>query len=503
MTAADAPAAPGSPGDAPPRGRRRRASLRTALVAVLLAALAAVLLIVAVTTHVSLRTQIDAQLDAELARTLARGHGPERSGDLLAFLDAPGQGEYLLGAMIEDGTAVRGAWRDDDGNLQALTAHDLARITAALAEEDGTQDVSLSIGRYRITEEDPGAGTGPGAGGEADLAVGIRTDSADLTIARLDLTLALVSLAALLATGLAGSVIVRRTLRPLEQVASVAARVADMPLEQGSVALTERVDPELARAGTEVGEVGRALNALLENVDGALDARHRSEERMRRFIADASHELRTPLTAIRGYTELLRMTEPLGDRGAESLERMEAQSARMTALVEDLLLLARLDDGAPREQQRLDLAELLMEAAMDARVTAREHTWRLDLPDEPVEVLGDPRQLAQVLANLLSNARKHTPAGTTVQVELRLHGREAVLEVADDGPGIDPSVQGDVFGRFTRADRARSGGDGTTGLGLPIVQAIVVSHGGDIAVDSRPGRTVFTVRLPLAPPPTM
>ncbi|MFC0675564.1 sensor histidine kinase [Brachybacterium hainanense] len=474
------------------RPARGRPTLRTALVAVLLAALASVLVIVAVTTHLSLRTQLDAQLDAQLDRTVSRGPGPQPGAgpDELAFLDAPGQGEFLLGAVLQDGRAVRGAWRDADGTLRDLGPADLAALERALASAEGgadDRDVDLGIGTYRIR-----------AVQDDTFVTGISTAGADRTIARLDLTLVLVSLGALAGTGLVGSWLVRRSLRPLEGVAQVATRVADMPLDRGEVAVTARVPPEIARGGGEVGEVGRALNALLETVDGALEVRHRSEERMRRFIADASHELRTPLTAIRGYTDLLRLTETLTGGGAEALDRVEAQSARMTSLVEDLLLLARLDDGAPREQERLDMGELLVEAVMDARVTAPAHTWRLDLPDEPVEVLGDPRQLAQVLANLLSNARKHTPPGTIVQARLRSEEGRAVLELADDGPGISSSVQGDVFGRFTRADRARSGGEGTAGLGLPIVQAILTAHGGDIAVASRPGRTVFTARIPRA-----
>jgi two-component system OmpR family sensor kinase len=249
--------------------------------------------------------------------------------------------------------------------------------------------------------------------------------------------------------------------------------------------------------------VGRALNLLLDNVQDALEVRRRSEDTMRRFVADASHELRTPLTAIRGYTQLLRLTEELTERGEQSVDRMEAQSERMTSLVEDLLLLARLDEDALNESRRggeeiIELGEIVTDAVVDAKVTAPGHRWLLEVGEEEILVKGDPRQITRAIVNLLSNARKHTPEGTTVQVRLRVDRGQAVFQVIDDGPGIAPELQSHVFERFTRADAARSGGEATTGLGLPIVQAIVQAQHGVIAVDSHPGRTEFIVRLPLA-----
>lgn len=503
-----------------PARSRRRASLRTTLVALLVATVAVMCLVVGVVTHVSVRDQLSAQLDAQLSRAADRtvrpggsapGDDPPAPPGTGSGEDA-GAGEFELGAVLEDGAVVSGAWRDKDGQAQDLSSEDRTALAEALsgsgagtgggAGGPGTSgtDVELSIGHYRVVVA---------AGDGREVATGLPLAPMRSTLTRLDLTLVVAGLAALLVTAAAGSLIVRRTMRPLEEVSRLASDVAEMPLDRGAVDLAERIPAERAEPGTEVGEVSRALNHLLDNVEGALAARQLSEERMRRFVGDASHELRTPLTAIRGYTELLRLTEDLSERGEQSVERLEAQSRRMAALVEDLLLLARLDDGAPRSDEEVDLGELLVEAVQDAKVTGGDHVWTFDVPDEPVLVRGDPRQLSQVVVNLLSNARKHTPAGTAVSATLGVRGtgpegpegsgRSAVLEIADDGPGIDPALLGEVFSRFTRADRARSGTDGTTGLGLSIARAIVTSHGGGIAVDSRPGRTVFTVRLPQAP----
>jgi two-component system OmpR family sensor kinase len=522
----------GAPGGVDPTGprahRARRSShpprrhgrpLRATLVALLVGTVAILCIIVGVVTHVSVGNQLHAQLDAQLGRAADRHVPPTASDDSGPSDDGPGGpggGEYELGAVLRTDSegGIQGSWRDSDGDLRRLSSDDLRTLDDAVEDAEPGQniDVDLAIGSYRIHVSQSPDPSGS-AGAEERTITGLPLAALTSTLHRLDLTLLVAGLAATLLTGLAGSLIVRRTLRPLEEVTTVAGKVADMPLAHGDVVLRERVRPEVAQSRNEAGDVGRALNLLLENVDQALDVRQRSEETMRRFVADASHELRTPLTAIRGYTEMLRLTEELTPRGEQSVDRMQAQSERMTALVEDLLLLARLDEAAGAETGQaeppdrtplpeVELGEIVVDAVMDARITAPCHHWQLDLDEDELSVHGDSRQLAQVVVNLVSNARKHTPEGTTVQV--RLHrgpsgagGAEAVLDVIDDGPGIDPSVTGDVFARFTRADTVRSGSDGTTGLGLPIVKAITEAHHGTITLDSHPGRTVFTVRLPL------
>ena len=258
----------------------------------------------------------------------------------------------------------------------------------------------------------------------------------------------------------------------------------------------ERVDSTDTDERTEVGQVGLALNQMLDHVDGALTARQESETRVRQFVADASHELRTPLASIRGYAELSRRERgPVPDDVRHALRRIESESDRMTALVEDLLLLARLDAGRPLDRTAVDVTLLAMETTSDAQVAGPEHQWALELPDEPMEVLGDEARIRQVLINLLGNARRHTPTGTTVTTGVRAEGNEVVLTVSDDGPGIEPGLLPHIFERFTRGDSARTRTEGSTGLGLSIVHAVVAAHGGRLDVQSRPGDTCFRVRM--------
>jgi two-component system, OmpR family, sensor kinase len=287
--------------------------------------------------------------------------------------------------------------------------------------------------------------------------------------------------------------VVRRELRPLERVAVTAGRVSRLPLDRGEVELAERVPDADPR--TEVGQVGTALNRMLDHVGWALESRQESETRLRQFLADASHELRTPLAAIRGYAELTRR-DPLPAETEYSLVRISSQAERMTTLVEDMLLLARLDSGRPLESADVDLTRLVVDAVSDAHATGPDHRWALQLPEDPVVVRGDASRLTQVLTNLLANARTHTPPGTTVTVSLAGDPHGARLMVADDGPGIPPDLLPHVFERFARGSSSRSRSNGSTGLGLSIVHAVVAAHEGSVTVTSVPGRTEFTVLLP-------
>ncbi|WP_026321942.1 sensor histidine kinase [Salinispora fenicalii] len=301
----------------------------------------------------------------------------------------------------------------------------------------------------------------------------------------------------LIIAGTTGALMVRRTLRPLRRVAATASRVSELPLDRGEVTLPVRVPAADTDTRTEIGQVGAALNRMLGHVAAALAARQASETRVRQFVADASHELRTPLAAIRGYAEVARRgRDQVPPDVAHALRRVESESTRMTGLVEDLLLLARLDSGRPLAVAPVDLSVLVVDAVGDAHVAGPEHRWQLDLPEQQIAVPGDAARLHQVMANLLANARVHTPAGTTVTTSLAVEPDAAVLRVADDGPGIPAELQPEVFERFARADSSRSRSQGSTGLGLAIVAAVVDAHHGTVSVRSRPGRTVFTVRLP-------
>jgi two-component system OmpR family sensor kinase len=467
--------------------------LRTRLILLSMALLVAISSAIGVVSYASMDVVLTNQLDSQLMLA-SRGRPPEGNPSGRPDpLDARGQSVGTLNARVVGGQVSREAgFLSSDATRTALTSADVATLQA-LPRNGLPVDRKLSNGDYRLMATATPYG---------DVVItGLPLATKQSTEASLVLTMVLVSLGGLVVIGLAGTALIRRTMRPLEQLSDVATKVSKLPLDAGEVALAVRVPPSAAHPTTEVGSVGHALNLMLDNVSSAQEARQRSEMKVRQFVADASHELRTPLTAIRGYTELMRMTETFTEDGRKSLGRVQSQSERMTALVEDLLLLARLDEGKATETTDVDLTQLVVETVSDEKVMAPDHTWQLTLPDEPVTVRGDATQLHQVLANLLSNARKHTPAGTTVTTGLmRSADGSVVVTVTDDGPGIPAEFQGNIFSRFTRADAARSGSEGSSGLGLSIVESIVMAHGGTVELVSRPGRTEFAVRLPVPGP---
>jgi two-component system OmpR family sensor kinase len=367
--------------------------------------------------------------------------------------------------------------------------------------------------------------SGPGGN---ELVTGLPLTTVDQTLGHVEDTEHVMFAVAVALAVILGAVLVQFSLRPLRRVAATATRVTELPLDSGEVSLPEGVPDTDPR--TEVGQVGAAFNRMLYHVERALGRRAASEARLRRFAADASHELRTPLSAIRGYAELaLRHPGPVPGEVTHALGRVQSESARMSVLVDDLLLLARLDAGRPLEREPVDLSRLAIDVTSDARVARRDHHWRLDLPGEPILVRGDEHRLHQVLANLMSNAGKHTPPGSTVSVTLatgdggpqeappgaadsglvrrgvRPAGPQVELSITDDGPGIPPELLPELFERFTRADTSRAreadAAGTSTGLGLAIVDAVVAAHGGSITVTSRPGLTRFAIFLPLLPQP--
>jgi two-component system OmpR family sensor kinase len=457
--------------------------------------LVAICAAVGVASYASMDMVFNRQLDRQLEQASRRANdfGRPPSGFPTGRpdpLEARGQGAGTLNARI-DGSSVRSAGFIDAAGDRAVLSSGDNQVLLSLPVNGQAVDRSLSSGDYRLVAVETAYGD--------VIVTGLPLADKQTMQASLVWTMVFVSLAGLALIGLAGTVIIRRTMRPLEQLSEVATKVSRLPLDAGEVALAVRVPPSASNPSTEVGNVGHALNLMLDNVTGALQARQESETKLRQFVADASHELRTPLTAVRGYTDMLRMTEDLSEDGWKSLARVRSQSERMTALVEDLLLLARLDEGQPLKITDVDLTQLVVETVSDEKVMAPDHVWQLRLPDEPIIVRGDATQLHQVLANLLSNARKHTDPGTTVVTSVGVSpDGTAMVTVTDNGPGIPGEFQRRIFSRFARADAARSGSEGTSGLGLSIVESIMEAHGGSVAVESEPGRTEFTLRLPLA-----
>ncbi len=485
--------------------------LRRRLVALVLVLLATVATVIGVASTLALRDSLVDQVDAALRTTLARG-GREPttaadSGQTPPALDIPGMRDGTVWVDFADlGTAqtLRSGYIADYA-VQRLTLRQLEQL-ADVRPDAVPRTVRLDrLGDYRVVAT---------SSATTYTVVGLPMAEVDATTARHVGTTVVVVLTGLAVVGLLGTVLVRRELRPLARVAATASVVAATPLHRGEVVLPARVAERDADAATEVGRVGAALNQLLAHVEGALTARHRSETQVRQFVADASHELRTPLASIRGYAELVRrVPDEVPDDVLRAMDRVESEARRMTSLVEDLLLLARLDAGRPLERVAVDVSALAADAVADAHAAGPDHVWRLELPEEPAVVTGDDAALRQVLANLLSNARVHTPAGTTVTTRVVVGpgaspgtgtatgtrpGTVAVT-VVDDGPGIPADLRERLFDRFARADGARSPGTGT-GLGLSIARAVVQAHGGTITADGTPGATTFTVTLPVAGP---
>lgn len=492
-------------------------TLRTRLAVSSVMLIAVVAAVIGTVTAIAFHTYMYGKLDGQLRDISIRAArmpgtpepgGPGDKGPLGFIGMGGGQPLKTFGALTADGevtdsAVATGGGFDASESTEPLTGAQTAALEAARIPANGkAHDVELpGLGGYRVQAAAP-------ARDGTTVLVGIPTSEVSGALNTLILVEVCVTGAGLIAAGIAGAAMVGIALRPLRRVAATATRVSELPLHSGEVTLFERVPDAEADPRTEVGQVGAALNRMLEHVGSALDARQKSEMRVRQFVADASHELRTPLASIRGYAELTRRgRENTGPDTRHALGRIESEAQRMTGMVEDLLLLARLDAGRPLSDESTDLSPLVIDAVSDARVAGGPaapegpgptHHWRLDLPEVPATVRADPTRIQQVLVNLLANARTHTPPGTTVTTRVRAAAGNpwVTLEVRDNGPGIPPELLPHVFERFARGDASRSRHAGSTGLGLAIVQAVVVAHGGVVEVRSVPGDTVFAVHLP-------
>ncbi|WP_369260534.1 ATP-binding protein [Streptomyces sp. R35] len=514
-----------------PRTQKRRArqprTLRTRLVVSAVALIAVVCAVIGTVTTIALGQHLDQQLNSQVTEAAKRAGGPpgnpgkgnglpmDPNSDPSATTSSVSSSEDRLDFFVSQGTqkdTIAAAVDNDGGVTQAVIAkesttsgvfermkgvklNEAQKAALGSVSKTGIHTIDIpGLGEYRVTYVH---------GGKGNFYVALPTASVTNTINTLIIVEVSVTAAGLIAAGIAGSVLVGVALRPLRKVAATATRVSELPLHSGEVTLYERVPESEADPHTEVGQVGAALNRMLDHIHGALHARQQSEMRVRQFVADASHELRTPLASIRGYAELTRRgREETGPDTRHALGRIESEAGRMTGLVEDLLLLARLDAGRPLQYEQTDLVPLVIDAVSDARAAGRDHNWRLELPEEPALVSADAARLQQVLVNLFANARTHTPPGTTVTARVHRHGPWLCVDVQDDGQGIPADLLPRVFERFARGDSSRSRASGSTGLGLAIVQAVASAHGGAVTVDSIPGRTVFTVHLPALVPET-
>ncbi|MFJ6896897.1 ATP-binding protein [Streptomyces hokutonensis] len=523
-----------------PRAQKKRAgkprTLRTRLVVASVTLIAVVCAVIGTVTTVALQSHLYDQLKGKVTETAIRavgrpqgspdgGPGPTNpngssntssssasddpvktpAGKVKRVLTSSGPSqEKTIAAYVDKGSITTASYSEQQtdssgvGKGMATPALNTAqkKALASVAKDGNTHTVTIPglgdyLVKYASTPDDKTEG----------YYIGLPTEEVDNTVNTLILVELSVTAAGLVAAGIAGYVLVGVATRPLRRVAATATRVSELPLHTGEVTLNERVPESETDPHTEVGQVGAALNRMLDHVHGALHARQQSEMRVRQFVADASHELRTPLASIRGYAELTRRgREQTGPDTKHALGRIESEAGRMTLLVEDLLLLARLDAGRPLQFDQTDLIPLVVDTISDSRAAGMGHNWRLDLPDEPALVSADAARIQQVLVNLLGNARKHTPPGTTITARVQRRGPWMCVDVEDNGQGIPPDLLPHVFERFARGDSARSRSTGSTGLGLAIVQAVATAHGGAVTVDSVPGRTVFTVHLPALAP---
>ncbi|MGG7464958.1 sensor histidine kinase [Plantibacter sp. YIM 135347] len=427
-----------------------------------------------------------------------------RKGFSKKLIDFVGHGRGTIIALVEKGVVVDSALFSN-ADAVALSPEVIAQIEAAVSAPGERQSIELSgLGGYRVAmQEKPN--------GEV-LVAGVSLATARAAVLQETIVIAILAALALAVTIAGTIVVVRLALRPLDRVVATAVEVSTLPLDKGDTGIAMRIHEPDRDPRTEIGKVGEALNRLLEHVDAALAVRAATDKRMRRFVTDASHELRTPLAAIQGYAELTRQdSAQLPTMTEHALARIESEATRMSSLVSELLLLARLDEGQDLHLDDVDLSDLVETAVSDARASAPSHTWIADVPDSAVIVRADRERLHQLVVNLLSNASVHTQAGSSVTATLRTAGigqcpDEAFadgvtatvrLTIVDDGPGIPSELLPELFERFARGDASRGRTAGSTGLGLAIALSIVEAHHGTLDVASTPDGTTFTVTLPI------
>jgi len=466
-------------------------SLRTRLLLAVLACVAAGLLVAGVATYVSLRTflleRVDAQLRDAAIPTFVALTNSSQTGLPSGPSGGPGgtnlpPGTYgqlrdTSGAVVN---AISFTYGQQDQPTPVLPTP-LPTVTGRATVVFQARSTAGGSAGFRVLEENV-----PNSAGV--LIVAIPLNETHQTLTRLLTIEAVVSLLVLGALAAAAWWLIKRDLRPLETMAVTADAIA-------AGDLARRVQP--AEPRTEVGRLGLSLNTMLSRIEEAFAERAATEEKLRRFLADASHELRTPLTSIRGYSEVFGRAKDDPEDLELAMRRIEEESKRMGVMVEELLVLARLGEGREPEKLPVDLARVVDDAVSDARASAPAREIVLKRT-ETADVLGDEHQLRQVVNNLLTNAVRHTPDQAQIRVLVAARDGYATLAVVDDGPGLEPDVAAQVFEPFYRADKSRARETGGAGLGLAIVAAIVEAHRGTVRLDTAPGAgATFTVTLPL------
>ncbi len=475
-------------------------SLKVRLIAVLCAFVIVALAATDAITYTSFRSYAVGQLDQQLFRSanlvaqnlgFSNPFGGPRS-DIANEVVTPGT---MATELSPSGQRLL-PWTSFSGTVQSspllpTSLASLAESTAGGTPVYRTVPSNGNVSSYRVLEASLNNGN--------VLAEAIPLTGTDAALHHLLALELLVSGAVLIALAAAAWLIIRLSLRPLQKMAGTAGEIAAGDLSQ-------RVEETDDR--TEVGRLGRALNVMLGRIETAFREREASEARLRRFVADASHELRTPLTSIRGYAELFQ--HGLAERPADldtAMRRIDSESTRMAGLVDDLLLLARLDQGRPLEREPVDLTTLAADAAQDARAVDPSRTVTCETPPS-CPIIGDEGRLRQLLGNLVSNALDYTPAGSPLEIIALLEPLQGLAQsrarifVVDHGAGIAPEDAAHVFERFWRSDPARVRAHGGAGLGLSIVAAIADAHGGRVSIVETPGGgATFVVELPSEPEP--
>jgi two-component system, OmpR family, sensor kinase len=471
--------------------RIRGWSLRRRLISLLLVLFLVMFSASGIVTYRALNSFLAGRVDDQVSQLLDRYRHLGPPGEFGGGRFGP-QPIGVVGIYLSpDRTQAIPVGTSSGGSASALSPAAMSRL-AQVAPGQAPQTISQLPGKsgsYRVEASTLPDGT--------TLVIGQSTAAVAATLQRLLLVEVAVGAAGLVIVAVVGSGLIGVALRPLRRITATTRRIAESDLT-GDAALALRVPAP--PTSTEVGQLGQGMNHMLSVIDAALLERTTAQRQLQQFVADASHELRTPLATIRGYADLFRNGEVtdvrhLADAGV-AMRRIAEESNRMGVLVDDLLLLARLDEGRALQREEVDLALLAADAASDHRVVDPTRPVLLDIPPHPVPVIGDQARLHQILANLLGNVRSHTPPGTTVTIAVRAADGRVALDVCDDGPGIPAAEVPRVFDRFYRADPSRARASGGTGLGLAIVRAIVTAHDGQTMLRSVPRATVVSVSLP-------